>query len=85
MRFFEKIQFHDWGCFPDYWDGKYRPIEKAYIEDDDMDRGVPNGGSYSDHATYDGFMTTIVMYHLTKDDKYSIDFQSSNLFNLYNM
>ena len=67
---FEKIQFHDWGCFPDYWDGKYRPIEKAYIEDDDMDLGVPNGGSYSDHATYDGFMTTIVMYHLTKDDKY---------------
>ena len=67
---FEKIQFHDWGCFPDYWDGKYRPIEKAYIEDDDMDRGVPNGGSYSDHATYDGFMTTMVMYHLTKDNKY---------------
>ena len=19
--FFEKIQYHDWGCFPDYWDG----------------------------------------------------------------
>ena len=68
--FFEKIQYHDWGCFPDYWDGKYRPIKKAYIEDDDMDLGVPNGGSYSDHATYDGFMTTMVMYHLTRDDKY---------------
>ena len=68
--FFEKIQYHDWGCFPDYWDGKYRPIKKAYIEDDDMDLGVPNGGSYSDHATYDGFMITLVMYHLTGDDKY---------------
>ena len=68
--FFEKIQYNDWGCFPDYWDGKYRPIKKAYIEDDDMDLGVPNGGSYSDHATYDGFMTTLVMYHLTGDDKY---------------
>tara|TARA_Y100000589_G_scaffold305563_1_gene319579 strand:+ start:757 stop:2784 length:2028 start_codon:yes stop_codon:yes gene_type:complete len=67
---FEKIQFRDWGCFPDYWDGKYRPIGKAYIEGDDMDLGVPNGGSYSDHATYDGFMTTLVMYHLTKNDKY---------------
>ena len=68
--FFEKIQYHDWGCFPDYWDGKYRPIKKAYIEDDDMDLGVPNGGSYSDHATYDGFMITLIMYHLTGDDKY---------------
>lgn len=68
--FLEKIQYNDWGCFPDYWDGKYRPIKKAYIEDDDMDLGVPNGGSYSDHATYDGFMTTMVMYHLTGDDKY---------------
>ena len=68
--FLEKIQYNDWGCFPDYWDGKYRPIKKAYIEDDDMDLGVPNGGSYSDHATYDGFMTTLVMYHLTGDDKY---------------
>ena len=68
--FFEKIQYHDWGCFPDYWDGKYRPINKAYIDDDDMDLGVPNGGSYSDHATYDGFMITLVMYHLTGDDKY---------------
>ncbi len=68
--FLEKIQYNDWGCFPDYWDGKYRPIKKAYIEDDDMDLGVPNGGSYSDHATYDCFMTTIVMYHLTGDDKY---------------
>ena len=68
--FLEKIQYNDWGCFPDYWDGKYRPIKKAYIEDDDMDLGVPNGGSYSDHATYDGFMITLVMYHLTGDDKY---------------
>ena len=68
--FLEKIQYNDWGCFPDYWDGKYRPIKKAYIEDDDMDLGVPNGGSYSDHATYDGFMTTMVMYHLTGENKY---------------
>ena len=68
--FLEKIQYNDWGCFPDYGDCKYRQIKKAYIEDDDMDLGVPNVGSYSDHATYDGFMTTMVMYHLTGDDKY---------------
>ena len=24
--FFEKIQYHDWGCSPDYWDGKFRPL-----------------------------------------------------------
>jgi len=68
--FFEKIQYHDWGCSPDYWDGKIRPTDKAYVCGDDRDRGVPNGGSYSDHATYDGFMTTMAMYHLTKDVKY---------------
>lgn len=68
--FFEKIQYHDWGCSPDYWDGKPRAIGDAYASGDDRDRGVPNGGSYSDHATYDGFMTTMAMYHLTKDPKY---------------
>ena len=68
--FFEKIQYHDWGCSPDYWDGKTRPIDDAYIEGDDRDWGVANGGSYSDHATYDGFMTTMAMYHLTQDPKY---------------
>ncbi len=68
--FFEKIQYHDWGCSPDYWDGKARPLAEAHVEGDDWDYGVPNGGSYSDHATYDGFMTTMVMYHLTKDPKY---------------
>lgn len=68
--FFEKIQYHDWGCSPDYWDGKARPLAETHIEGDDWDWGVPNGGSYSDHATYDGFMTTMVMYHLTKDPKY---------------
>ncbi|MEM7384179.1 MAG: CBM35 domain-containing protein [Verrucomicrobiota bacterium] len=68
--FFEKIQYRDWGCSPDYWDGKARPHGEAYVEGDDWDYGVPNGGSYSDHATYDGFMTTLVMYHLTGDPKY---------------
>jgi len=68
--FFEKIQYHDWGCSPDYWDGKTRPVGEAYVKGDDWDWGVPNGGSYSDHATYDGFMTTMAMYHLTKDPKY---------------
>lgn len=68
--FFEKIQHHDWGCSPDYWDGKSRPIGEAYVKGDDWDWGVPNGGSYSDHATYDGFMTTMAMYHLTQDPKY---------------
>lgn len=69
--FFEKIQYHDWGCSPDYWDSKTRPIGDAYVRgQDDRDRGVANGGSYSDHATYDGFMTTMAMYHLTKDPKY---------------
>jgi hypothetical protein len=73
--FLEKIQYPDWGCSPDYWDGKIRPIGVAYLrgdddDRDDRDRGVPNGGSYSDHATYDGFMTTMAMYHLTKDPQY---------------
>ena len=68
--FFEKIQYHEWGCSPDYWDGKARPLTEAQVEGDDWDYGIPNGGSYSDHATYDGFMTTMVMYHLTKDPKY---------------
>jgi len=69
--FFDKIQYHDWGCSPDYWDGKARPIGDAYTSgEDDRDWGVANGGSYSDHATYDGFMTTMAMYHLTKDPKY---------------
>ena len=68
--FFERVQYHDWGCSPDYWDGKTRAIGDAYASGDDRDRGVPNGGSYSDHATYDGFMTTMAMYHLTKDSKY---------------
>ena len=69
--FLEKIQYHDWGCSPDYWDGKTRPIGEAYVRgEDDRDRGIANGGSYSDHATYDGFMTTMAMYHLTKDPKY---------------
>ena len=69
--FFEKIQCRDWGCAPDYWDGKARAIGDWYTSgQDDIDWGVANGGSYSDHATYDGFMTTMAMYHLTKDAKY---------------
>ena len=69
--FFEKIQHRDWGCSPDYWDGKTRAIGDPYTSgQDDRDWGVANGGSYSDHATYDGFMTTMAMYHLTQDPKY---------------
>ena len=69
--FFDRIQHHDWGCSPDYWDGKARAIGDAYTSgEDDRDWGVANGGSYSDHATYDGFMTTMAMYHLTQDPKY---------------